>query len=101
MDLGRMSIKGKENIILREIEGEYILVPISRNFSNTTSIYKLNKTSVYIWDLIKDNEVKLTKLAHNFSEKFKVDEETALNDVNDLLYKLNEYSLIELNNEAD
>ena len=39
--------------ILRDISGEFILLPIDSNVSNIKKIYKMNETGVLIWENIK------------------------------------------------
>ncbi|MBI4649206.1 MAG: PqqD family protein [Bacteroidia bacterium] len=79
----------KDNIFLRKIENEYILVPLIKNIVDMNIVYSLNSTGGFIWEQL-DGKKDIRNLAFYLTKEFEVDLETAQNDVMEYLEKLTE-----------
>lgn len=49
-------MKIKKDAVLREIAGEYILVPVGLNGEEGTGLYVLSDTAKRIWDLLPESD---------------------------------------------
>jgi hypothetical protein len=74
-------------IVARQIAGEMILVPIRKNMGDLESIYLLNETALFAWQLLDGNKTLADILSHIILE-FDVDEQQAGQDLLDLVTDL-------------
>lgn len=74
-------------MVFREIAGETILVPISRNADETDSIFVLNETGARFWNSI-DGVRSIYEIAVTFVEEFQVDIDTVLADLEEYAEEL-------------
>ena len=88
-----MRIKGE--YVLREIAGEYILVPIGNTAMEMNGMITLNEVGVFIWEKLK-NICTIEELLEAVLEEFEIDEERARKDLNEFLQQLNEAHLIQM-----
>lgn len=86
MDIQKLyNIKSK--FVGRKVGNELILVPLSGNVAQMSELFTLNETAKFIWESItpettvKDLEVLIT-------DTFDIDAETAHNDVNKFLQRI-------------
>jgi hypothetical protein len=70
----------KKEFILRNIGGEYLLVPIGARVPNIDGLIVLNDTARYVWDLLEQGR-SLDEMATAVTERFDVDYEQALADI--------------------
>ena len=71
-------------IVARQIAGEMILVPIRQHVGDLESIYLLNETALFAWQLF-DGSLTLADIRHQITEEFEVDELTAGQDLLELV----------------
>ncbi|MBW2594448.1 MAG: PqqD family protein [Deltaproteobacteria bacterium] len=82
-----------DSIVSRKIADEFILVPIRQNVGDLESIYTLNETAAYIWELI-DGKTKVEKIKEKLIEEFEVTPEEAEKDIVEHLMQLEEINAI-------
>ena len=87
-------MKAKSGFVLRNIAGEYMLMPVGDNISNYKGAVLLNKVSAFIWEKLQD-PVSRDDLLTAVLDEFDVDESTAANDLDDILKKFDELGLTE------
>ena len=80
-----MRIKG--DYVLREIAGEYILVPIGNTAMEMNGMITLNEVGVFIWNKLQD-ECTCEQLLNAILDEFDIDEELAKNDLDEFLKQL-------------
>ena len=83
----------KKDIILREIAGEYILVPTGAGTVNMLRIMSLNECGVFLWKLLAEEKTE-PELVGALLEEYEVDAATAEQDVKDFLSQLAEAGLL-------
>ena len=88
-----MRIKGE--YVLREIAGEYILVPIGNTAIEMNGMITLNEVGVFIWEKLK-SKCTIEELLEAILDEFEIDEERARKDLNEFLQQLNEAHLIQM-----
>jgi hypothetical protein len=75
------------DIIARQIAGEMILVPIRQNVGDLESIYLLNETALFTWQLL-DGKNTLTDIRSRIVQEFDVDVLQAGQDLLELIADL-------------
>lgn len=75
------------SIVAREIAGEMLLVPIRQNVGDLESIYLLNETALFAWQLF-DGALTLAEIRGRITEAFDVDAQTAGQDLLELAAQL-------------
>lgn len=83
-----------EDVILREIAGEHLLVPIRRHVAEMQAIYALMGTGVRIWQMM-DGSRTLAAIQAAIMERFDVSAEEAWIDLCGFVEHLEEQGLVE------
>ena len=84
----------KKEFVLREIAGEFVLVPIGRTGAEFKGLFPMTETGAFIWNLLPeaDNEEYIIE---KFLLEYDVDRETVTADVNDFLSNLRQFGIID------
>lgn len=86
-------MRTEKNVILREIAGEYILIPTGSMALKYTGVFAISSLGVSVWKLLeagKSEEEIVTELL----EEYEVDRETLEHDVREFLNSLREKELL-------
>jgi sensor domain CHASE-containing protein len=73
-------MKRNEEVIMQEVAGERLLVPIGAQVVDLNGLITLNETGAYLWDMLAE-EHSPEDLAQALAERFDVDAATARLDV--------------------
>jgi len=84
----------REGIVLREVAGEHILVPIRRNVADLKSIFALNDVGRCIWELL-DGARGFDAVLAGLVERFDVSPEEASADLRSFVDRLSQAGLLE------
>jgi hypothetical protein len=84
----------RDGIVLREVAGEQILVPIKRNVAELKAIFALNGVGRCIWELLDGTRGTDVVLA-NLLERFEVSPEEASADLHAFVDRLMQAGLLE------
>lgn len=87
-------MKINKKMILREVAGEYVLVPVGTSVISTNGLFMLTETAAYIWKIlpeVSDEAEIITKI----TEEYDVSEENAKKDVCDFLAYLRSFDIID------
>lgn len=87
-------MKRKADVILHEVVGEYLLVPIGSLVLDMNGMVILNATGRCVWELLSD-EHSVDDLAITVAEQFDVDFERARVDVQTFLDEITRLGLLE------
>ncbi len=87
-------MKIKKEMILREIAGENILVPIGDAVLDLNGLFMITETGVFIWKILTEVETE-DEILNKLLEEYEIDEETAKNDVAEFLKKLRGFGIID------
>jgi len=82
-----------ESIVTRKTGDEYILVPVTNNIADMNSVYTLNETGAFIWELI-DGRNTIEELINAVVSKYEADFNTATQDVFSFIEKMSDYLII-------
>lgn len=80
-------------LLLREIAGEHILVPVGATALRIHGMITLSDSGVLLWEKLQ-NEATKQDLVNAILKEYDVDEETAQQDVEAFLAKLDDLGLI-------
>ncbi len=81
------------DVVFRRIADEFILVPIRQKAVDLKSIYTLNETAAFVWELI-DGVRTAQQIKENVAEEFDVDLRLADSDITRMLLQLETLSFI-------
>jgi len=81
------------SVVTRKTDNEYILVPIANNIADMNSVFTLNETGGFIWELI-DGIRDVEAIIEELQKEFETDEATAREDVLNFLEKMKGYLII-------
>jgi methyltransferase-like protein len=80
-------------IVTKKTGNEYVLVPLTNNIADMNSVYTLNETGAFIWELI-DGKKNIEEIISAFTEEYEVDLETASKDVGLFIDNISKYLII-------
>ena len=83
----------EKEFILREIAGEYIIVPTGNTVMEFNGMITVNGVGVFLWKKLQE-EVTFEELLQAVLDEYEVDEETAKKDIQDFLDKLTEKGIL-------
>ena len=86
-------MKIEKEFILREIAGDYVIVPTGKPALEFNGLITLNELGAFIWKKLQQ-DVTEDELIQVILEEYEVDEETARNDVEEFLNKLTECKIL-------
>lgn len=81
-------------IVARQIAGEMILVPIRQNVGDLESIYLLNDTAMFAWQLF-DGSMSLADIRSKIIGEFEVDELKSGQDLLELVADLERVGVLD------
>ncbi|MFA5100266.1 MAG: PqqD family protein [Candidatus Omnitrophota bacterium] len=82
------------DIIFRKIADEFILVPIRQKAVDLKSVYTLNVTAAFIWELI-DGKRSVSLIKDRVAEEFEIGSNQAQDDVSHIVSQWEDMSLIQ------
>lgn len=89
-------MKLKDGLILREVAGQYVIVPTGKRVQEVTSIVYISSSAAYLWDYMKDHEFEKEDLVKRILEYFSgVTEEQATSDIEKFLKTLSDNSILD------
>ncbi len=87
-------MKAREGFILRNLAGEYLLMPKGEKIKNYDSVVLMNELSAFVWGKMQ-NPVTQSDLLEAVLNEYDVDEKTAREDLDGLLAELKEAGVID------
>ena len=82
-------MKLKDGLILREVAGQYVIVPTGKRVKDVTNIVYISSSAAYLWDYMKDHEFEKEDLVKRILEHYSgVTEEKAEADIDKFLNTL-------------
>ena len=80
-------MKISNEFVLREIEGDYIIVPTGKEALKFNGIITLNEVGLIIWELLQ-KETTFDEIVQTIMETYEVEEAEVQGDVREFLEKL-------------
>ena len=83
------------DIVTRKTGNEYVLVPVTNNIADMNSVYTLNETGAFIWELI-DGEKSVGEIIDALTEEYDIDYGSAKDDVDSFIENMSNYLIIKI-----
>ena len=84
----------KKEFVLREIAGDYVLVPIGKTSGEFKGLFPITETGAFIWNLLPEAENQ-DYIIEKFLTEYDVDRETVTSDVSEFLDNLRNFGIID------
>lgn len=81
------------SVVTHKTGDEYVLVPIANNIADMNSVFTLNETGGFIWELI-DGTRDIETIIAEMVKEYDTDEVTAHEDVMNFMEKMRGYLII-------
>jgi len=78
---------------LREIAGEFMLVPMGDSAVNFNSVFSLSESAAWLWTSLQDKDFDEAMAVSLLEGEYEVEHETAVRDVAAILLQWKEYGL--------
>lgn len=89
-------MKLKDGLILREVAGQYVIVPTGKRVQEVTNIVYISASAAYLWDYMKDHEFEKENLVKQIMEHYTgVTEEKASEDIDKFLNTLSANNILD------
>ena len=88
-------MKIKENLKLRNIAGENVVILQNKEVSDMTKLLSLNKTSKYLWDQLKGKDFEASDVKKALLDHWDIEEQLASTDAQKWIKLLKENGVIE------
>lgn len=82
------------NMVARKTGNEYVIIPVSNNIADMDSVFTINETGAFLWEII-DGERNVEDLINVLVDEYEIDYQTALNDVSEFLEQMKKFLVIE------
>ncbi len=87
-------MKIKSGFLLKEIAGDFVVVPVDSNFVDFGAMMTLNESGAFLWNcLLSDTTVD--QLAEKLAGEYEVDIVTAREDISGFVEKLSQKGLLD------
>lgn len=84
----------KKKFVLREIAGEYVLVPVGEAARELNGIVTVNELGAFLWNLLQEEQTEQT-LLNAVLDAYAVEEERARQDICGFLQLLRDNHLMD------
>ena len=89
-------MKLKDQLILREVAGQYVIVPTGKRVREVTSIVYISASAAYLWEYMKDHEFTKEDLVARIMDHYTgVTEEKAAEDIDQFLEILADNNILD------
>ena len=93
-------MKIDRNFVLREIAGEYIIIPTGKTALEFNGLITVNEIGMELWKMLQ-NDVTFEDLLNGIMEEYDVDEDVAKEDIQDFLDKLSNGGILTEDDTAE
>lgn len=87
-------MKIREELKVREMAGENVVIMPGRVGSDMTKVLSLNGSSIYLWNTLQGREFTAAQAADLLMEHYEVDSATALRDAHAWIVRLEECGVL-------
>ena len=87
-------MKISSNYVIREIAGDYIIVPIGQAIFDFQGLITDNEIGAFIWKLLQENDLTLNEIETAIKDEYEVESSIVKKDVIDFLNQLIKYRIL-------
>lgn len=81
------------SVVTRKTGNEYVLVPIANNIADMDSVFTLNETGAFIWEMIDGNRT-VGEIIEALTYEYETDITTATEDIREFIETMRRYLVI-------
>jgi Coenzyme PQQ synthesis protein D (PqqD) len=93
MTILKSILSHSRSVVTRKTGNEYVLVPITNNIADMNSVFTLNETGAFIWELI-DGKRNVEEIINKLIIDYDIDKKNAEEDVLSFIENMNKYLII-------
>ena len=93
MQMSSAVYRHNDSLVVRDLAGEKVIIPIRGKVGDLGSIYTLNGVANEIWNLL-DGERAVCDIVNRLQQEYEVDPATLANDIRRLLDEMHQEGLI-------
>ena len=86
-------MKINKEFVLREIAGDYIIIPVGKTVLEFNGLITVNEVGVFLWKMLQE-EVTMDDLVKAVLSEYEVEEAVARADIQEFLDKLTEAGVL-------
>lgn len=86
-------MKVEKDFVLREIAGDYIIIPTGKTVLKFNGLITVNEVGVSIWKMLQEGAT-LEQLIQGILDEYDVDEKTAREDIQEFLDQLDKGGIL-------
>lgn len=95
-------MKLKDGLILREVAGQYVIVPTGKRVQEVTGVNYITKPAAYLWEYMQDHEFEKEDLVRLTLEKYSdATREQVSKDLDEFLKGLAEKGILEIEGQIN
>lgn len=87
-------MKIKDGFILKEIAGEFVVVPVGDNIADFSATIVLTESGALLWKALENGATE-QQLVQSILSEYNIDAQTAKEDVDAFIDKLTAHNLLE------
>ena len=87
-------MKISQNFILREIAGEYVIVPTGEAAYEFQGLITVNETGAFLWEKLQKDEQTEESLVKVLCEEYETDQTRAEKDVAEFIQRLRQQNIL-------
>ena len=87
-------MKISQNFILREIAGEYVIVPTGEAAYEFQGLITVNETGAFLWEKLQKDEQTEESLVKVLCEEYETDQTQAEQDVAEFIQRLRQQNIL-------
>lgn len=87
-------MKIKNGYLLREVAGNYIVVPVGEGTMNFSGVINLNEVGAFLWKAL-ESDISEEELTDKLLGEYDIDKATAVNDIKEFVDKLRGEGILE------
>lgn len=80
-------MKLEKEFVLREIAGDYVIIPVGKTVIEFNGLITVNEVGVSIWNMLQ-NEITFDQIVQGILNEYEVEESVAREDIREFLDKL-------------
>ncbi|MBE8712348.1 PqqD family protein [Sphingobacterium hungaricum] len=85
----------RDDLTLRQIGNDYIVVDPSQDMVDMSKVYTLNETAAWLWKELKGQDFTSETMVDLLKERYEVDNEQVLKDVENLVAIFKEQGVLQ------
>lgn len=80
-------MKLEKEFVLREIAGDYVIIPVGKTVIEFNGLITVNEVGVSIWNMLQ-NEITFDQIVQGILNEYEVEESVAREDIREFLDQL-------------